>query len=90
MRRVHVESVSLRSVGYDSRCHTLEVEFRQGRVYRYFDVPAAAHSRLVNASSIGAYFNRHIKPAYRCLRVMPVRRAALSASGLHANRTPAD
>ena len=90
MRRVHVKSASLRSVGYDPRRCTLEVEFQQGRVYRYFEVPAAAHSRLVNARSIGAYFNRHIKPAYRCLRVMPGRRVTLSASGLHGNRTPAD
>ena len=90
MRRVHVKSASLRSVGYDPERHTLEVEFRQGRVYRYLGVPAAAHSRLVNASSIGAYFNRHIKPAYRCMRVMPGGRIALSASGLHVNRVPAD
>lgn len=90
MRRVNVKSASLRSVGYDSERYTLEVEFQRGRVYRYFDVPAAAHSRLVNAKSIGAYFNRHIKPAYRCLRVMRGRPAALSAFGLQPNRVPAD
>jgi hypothetical protein len=85
-----VKSASLHSVGYDRRRHLLECEFRQGRIYQYFDVPAAAHRDLLNARSIGAYFNRHIKPAYRCRRVRPGRRAALSAFGLHANRTAAD
>jgi hypothetical protein len=77
-------------VGYDPRRHVLEVEFRQGRIYQYFDVPAAAHHDLLNAASIGAYFNRHIKPAFRCRRVRTRSRGPLSAFGLHANRTAAD
>jgi len=34
MRRARVKSASLASVGYDARRHRLEVEFRQGNIYR--------------------------------------------------------
>ena len=90
MRRAHVKSASLHSVGYDPRRHLLEVEFRQGRIYRYFEVPPAAHRDLLNARSIGAYFNRHVKPAYRCRRVRTKSRDPLSVFGLHLNRVAAD
>lgn len=64
MRRQPVDSRSIASVGYDRATATLEVEFRSGRVYRYFAVPANVHRRLVEADSIGATFNREVRDAY--------------------------
>ena len=40
MKRVAVDSSSIASVGYDSKAYVLEIEFRNGGVYRYLDVPA--------------------------------------------------
>ena len=39
MKRQHVESSNIESIGYDERSQTLEIEFLNGGVYQYFDVP---------------------------------------------------
>ncbi len=90
MRRARVKSASLASVGYDARRRRLEVEFKPGSVYSYFDVPAAAYRSLLAAPSLGAHLNRHIKSVYRCERIRRRARPPLSAFGLRANRTVDD
>jgi len=69
MRRRPVESSSLRSVGYDSRSRTLEIEFHSGSLYQYFNVPEAVFEELLAQDSLGAYFNAEIRDAYACVRV---------------------
>ena len=64
-----VESSVIVALGYDDSSGILEVVFRTGRVYRYFQVPASAYDGLLNAESIGAYFNREIRPRYRGVEV---------------------
>lgn len=67
MMRISVESSSLTSVGYDAQAGTLEVEFKRGGVYRYFDVPVGVFGALMAAhesgESVGAYFDLHVKKA---------------------------
>jgi hypothetical protein len=65
MRRRAVQSESLKSVGYDSQTRTLEVEFQDGDVYQYFNVPPVVHRDLLAAPSIGQYFAYYIRNAYR-------------------------
>jgi hypothetical protein len=62
MRRRPVNSSSVRSVGWSDG--TLELEYVNGYIYRYFDVPQPTYAALLAASSIGAYVNKHIKPYY--------------------------
>jgi hypothetical protein len=69
--RERVDSSSVRSVGYDGRSHTLEVEFINGGVYDYLDVPAGEADRLRASESLGRYLNQRIKPRYRVRRVRP-------------------
>ena len=71
MDRQRVDSSSVRSVGYDDDSHTLEVEFRNGGVYDYLDVPATEARRLRQAESLGRYLNTRIKPRYRVRKVRP-------------------
>jgi hypothetical protein len=62
MRRVQVDSTSIRSIGYDARRHELEIEFREsGDRYRYFDVSAEDHAELMAAESKGTYLNQVFK-----------------------------
>lgn len=61
MERVPVSSSNLRSVGYDAESSTLEIEFHAGSVYQYHGVPPSEHEALMNAGSIGSYFNTNIK-----------------------------
>lgn len=60
---VRVNSSAIRAVGYDGS--TLTVEFRSGRVYDHPHVPYSVYVGLMNASSKGAYYNRHIRGRYR-------------------------
>ncbi len=64
MEREPVSSSSLISIGYDSGSETLEVEFKAGTVYQYFNVPDFMHERLMAADSQGKFFNAEIKNAY--------------------------
>jgi hypothetical protein len=68
MARVPLDSGVVLSIGYDREAFTLEIEFRNGHVYRYFDVPEAAHRLLMKASSIGGFVNAIIKPRFDCTR----------------------
>ena len=66
-RRV-VDSSNIAEVGYDEPSNTLEVLFRNGRVYQYFAVPSQEARNLMNATSHGQYLNHHIKGRYRYAR----------------------
>ncbi len=61
MNRISVSSSNLRSVGYDPASSILEVEFRHGGVYQYFEVPEARYDGLMSAYSKGGYFDTFIK-----------------------------
>jgi hypothetical protein len=69
MNRTPVTSSNVASVGYDPNTMTLEVEFRNGSVYQYFDVPETAYQDLMSASSVGTYLNQNIKASYRCAQI---------------------
>lgn len=71
MRRVRVRSSSLAVVGYDEAGRLLEVEFTNGSVYEYFDVPPAVHLALMTAPSLGRHMNVYVKPVFHCRRIRP-------------------
>ncbi len=64
MKRMHVESSTLRSVGYNVDTETLELEFAGGDAYKYFHVPPSVYLELMNSNSKGAFFNNRIKDVY--------------------------
>lgn len=64
MNRTPVSSSNILSVGYDDDSFVLEVEFKDGRVYQYFDVPRAEFDALLSAGSIGSYFSANIRNAF--------------------------
>jgi hypothetical protein len=61
IERIALDSSTLASAGYLERTSTLEVEFRNGAVYRYFAVPPGVFEALLAAESKGAYFGRFIR-----------------------------
>jgi hypothetical protein len=61
MTRDPVESSNLKSVGYDPKTKTLEVEFHTGAVHQYQDVPANKHKAMMKAKSVGGYFHIHVR-----------------------------
>ena len=61
MKRVEVSSSSLRELGYDPDEQALEVVFQNGALYRYEEVPAEVVQALLEADSLGTYFNQVFK-----------------------------
>ena len=59
-----VSSSNLSSVGYDDRTETLEVQFQNGSVFQYHDVPAETHKQLMQARSVGGFFHSNIKNTF--------------------------
>ena len=59
-----VESSSLSAVGFDAEVNELTVSFRNGTVYRYFQVPSSVHRALLSAPSIGRTFNETVRDRY--------------------------
>jgi hypothetical protein len=69
MTRIPVTSSNVDSVGYDIGTQTLEVEFKNGYVYQYFDVPETIYQQMINADSAGKFLINNIKGVYRYARV---------------------
>ena len=62
--RQPVKSSNVKSVGHDPDTNTLSVEFRDGSIYYYHDVPKDIHESLVSSKSIGGYIHANIKGKY--------------------------
>lgn len=69
MTRTPVQSQMIRSVGYDGRTRTLELEFEAGTVYQYAEVPEFTFRALMHARSKGAFFAKSIDGHYRHVEV---------------------
>ena len=70
VKRTHVSSSAIRSIGYDVHLHLLQIEYISGEDYFYYYVPEAEYEQLTKAESKGTYVNQQIKPKY------PYRKAA--------------
>jgi hypothetical protein len=66
---VAVESSAIARVAYDPPDASLYLEFRDGAICQYSNVPLAVYRDLIGARSKGAYFNRQIRPHYRFRRI---------------------
>ncbi|WSG74542.1 KTSC domain-containing protein [Rhizobium beringeri] len=69
MERQPVTSDNLAEVGHDPDLEILEIMFRNGNVYQYYDFPAFMFERLMNSDSLGKFFNIEIKKHYREARM---------------------
>jgi len=69
MKMTNVDSSNVESVGYDEDSSTLQVEFKNGGVYQYFDVPEEVFIGLRDADSVGRYLNVNIKGIFRYSKV---------------------
>ena len=63
MTITRVSSSAIRAIGYDG--YTLTVVFHDSGRYDHPGVPCGVYEGLMNASSLGAYYNRYIRGRYR-------------------------
>lgn len=64
MERQYVTSSNFRSVGYDLNSKTLEIEFNDGAIYQYYNVPQYEYDGLMSAASKGKYASQNIYKKY--------------------------
>lgn len=69
MKRIKVKSSNISAIGYDPDSEILEVEFSDGVVYEYRDVPKRLHLKLMKAKSPGRVLHAEIKGKFRCERI---------------------
>ncbi len=69
MERQSVTSSNIASIGYDNESETLEIEFLNGTLYQYFDIPEHIYEELISADSHGKYLAQNIKGNYRYSKV---------------------
>ena len=65
--KINVNSSNIKSVDWDAK--TLEVDFHRGATYRYSEVPEEVFNQLINAQSVGKYFNGNIAKHYSSERI---------------------
>jgi hypothetical protein len=69
MQRKPVTSSTIAEIGYEPARSVLEILFKNGGVYQYFDVPQREYDSLMKATSQGQYLNANIKGRFRYARV---------------------
>jgi hypothetical protein len=69
IKRLPVESSALAAVGYGRRLRALEIEFRNGAVYRYLEVAPEVYQALLAAPSKARFYDHNIRGKYRSLHV---------------------
>lgn len=61
MQREYVASSNIVSVGYDESSQTLEVEFKDGAVYQYYNVGQNIYDEFIKSPSKGQFLAYQIK-----------------------------
>jgi hypothetical protein len=69
LERKRVSSSTIRSVGYDERSQSLEIEFASGSIVQYARVSAEVHRRFLAAPALASYFRDNIEEAYTARRI---------------------
>lgn len=63
-------STALRQAGFNPNTNELDVEFlSSGSIYRYSQVPIAIYTNLIQADSVGSYYNASIRGKYPSQRL---------------------
>jgi KTSC domain-containing protein len=69
MERKRVNSSKIRSVGYDEKTQTLEIEFSNGEVYQYPKVYPEVYRRFMAAPNPTTFYDDKIAEDYTGRRV---------------------
>jgi|SRR5215470_5325983 len=71
--RQPVHSQALAAVGYSKRLRALEVEFVNGAVYRYSNVPPEIYRDLLGAPSKAQFYDANVRGHFPSVHVKPRR-----------------
>ena len=69
MERDQVNSSTIMSIGYETGSETLEIEFKNGSIYQYYNVPQPVYQQLMESASKGQFHHTYIRNAFPYSRV---------------------
>ena len=64
MAKIMIKSTNIKSLDYDKKSQVLIVEFQKGGTYQYNGVSVDEYTKLLDAKSIGSYFQRVFKKQF--------------------------
>jgi len=64
-----VVSSQIKSVGYHYATNMMVIEFKNGSVYEYEDVPYDIYETLIESKSLGTYFHKRIRDEFNTIKV---------------------
>ncbi len=70
-----VDSSAIAKIGYSKRRHILEIEFINGAVYRYLNVPLGVYRDLMSAESKARFYDSKIRRHYHSVLVRSQQKA---------------
>lgn len=79
IKLIELKSTNLKAAGHDPATGTLKIQFHNGAVWEYLDVPAKVAGGLLEATSPGKYLNEHIRGQYSAQAVVEEPAAAAQA-----------
>lgn len=59
-----VDSSNLRAFRYDKTSASMDVQFKNGFIYRYNQVPMSVAKQMESATSVGSFFAQNVKGMY--------------------------
>jgi len=68
-KRIHSESTMITSTAYNPHTETMELVFCNGGIYEYHQIEEEIYQELIASTSIGEYFNDHIRMKYPYTKV---------------------
>lgn len=69
MEMISVDSSNIERIGHDEDSDILQVEFKNGGTYQYFDVKNHVYESMLNADSKGKFLHANIKGRYRYSKI---------------------
>lgn len=60
-QHVFEKSSQVNCIRYFDDTKILEIDFKQNKVYQYFDVPETVYEAALSAESIGKFINQNVK-----------------------------
>jgi hypothetical protein len=75
-------SSSIKKITYDGD-YLLQINFRDGSIYRFLRVPDQVHRDFINSASKGGFFNRFIRGKYESMNISPRKAENNSSSTFH-------
>jgi hypothetical protein len=70
LERQPVKSRILRSMGYNDSTKILEIEFQNGLVYQFLEVPPKIYADLVRSAEIGKYFTDKVRTKFKSKQIV--------------------